>query len=169
MRVRRVQDAGGRRLHLRHTVHDADGQRRRRVLDSQQDGQRAGRVQGARRAARTTSSPAKSCVCASSTERSHPTDAGVARFEAWQIGFDGINTLKPLYIDMSGSGVTKITPENLFSSPIRLAAQANRIELLLQRRTSGNVYALIAGNRPTSFRRRAESSISHGSWSAAVR
>ena len=35
-------------------------------------------------------------------------------FEAWQIGFDGINTLKPLYIDMSGSGVTEITPGEPF-------------------------------------------------------
>jgi FtsP/CotA-like multicopper oxidase with cupredoxin domain len=63
-------------------------------------------------------------------------------FEAWQIGFDGINTVKPLYIDMSGNGVTKITPENLFSSPIRLAAQANRIELLLRAPRTEGTYTL---------------------------
>jgi len=53
-------------------------------------------------------------------------------FDAWQIGFDGINTLEPLHVDMSGRGITEITPENLFSAPIQLAAQANRIELLLR-------------------------------------
>jgi FtsP/CotA-like multicopper oxidase with cupredoxin domain len=63
-------------------------------------------------------------------------------FEAWQIGFDGINTLKPLYLDMSGSGVTVISPENLFSAPIRLAAQANRIELLLRAPSVEGVFAL---------------------------
>jgi hypothetical protein len=31
-------------------------------------------------------------------------------FTAWQIGFDGVNTLAPLPVDMSGAGVTTITP-----------------------------------------------------------
>lgn len=63
-------------------------------------------------------------------------------FEAWQIGFDGINTLEPLPLDMSGSGVTKITPENLFTAPIRLAAQGNRIELLLRAPKTEKSYTL---------------------------
>lgn len=63
-------------------------------------------------------------------------------FEAWQIGFDGVNTLEPIPLDMSGAGVTKITPENLFSSPIRLAAQANRIELLLRAPKKEGTYTL---------------------------
>jgi suppressor of ftsI len=63
-------------------------------------------------------------------------------FAAWEIGFDGVNTLKPLPLDMSGSGVTKVTPENLFSVPIRLAAQANRIELLLRAPSEEGTYTL---------------------------
>jgi FtsP/CotA-like multicopper oxidase with cupredoxin domain len=63
-------------------------------------------------------------------------------FEVWQIGFDGINTLKPRFLDMSGSGTTVITPKNLFSAPIRLAAQANRIELLLKAPKKEGKYTL---------------------------
>jgi FtsP/CotA-like multicopper oxidase with cupredoxin domain len=53
-------------------------------------------------------------------------------FEAWQIGFDGVNLLAPALKDMSGKGVTTITPENVFSSPIQVAAPANRLEFLLR-------------------------------------
>lgn len=63
-------------------------------------------------------------------------------FETWEIGFDGINTLEALELDMSGEGVTKITPENLFTAPIRLAAQANRIELLLRAPKKEGSYVL---------------------------
>jgi suppressor of ftsI len=63
-------------------------------------------------------------------------------FDAWQIGFDGVNTLKPLYIDMSGKGETVITPENLFSSKQRLAMSANRIELLLRAPSKPGTYTL---------------------------
>ena len=63
-------------------------------------------------------------------------------FEAWEIGFDGINTLEALELDMSGEGVTTITPENLFTAPIRLAAQANRIELLLRAPKKEGSYVL---------------------------
>ncbi len=63
-------------------------------------------------------------------------------FEAWQIGFDGINTLEALPLDMSGSGVTEITPENLFTAPIQLAAQANRVELLLRAPKTEGIYTL---------------------------
>jgi len=63
-------------------------------------------------------------------------------FETWAIGFDGVNTLKPLAIDMSGEGVTEITPENLFTAPIQLAAQAKRIELLLRAPAKEGSYVL---------------------------
>ncbi len=63
-------------------------------------------------------------------------------FEAWQIGFDGINLLEATPIDMSGSGVTEITPENLFTAPIRLAAQGNRIELLVKAPKTEGTYTL---------------------------
>ncbi len=63
-------------------------------------------------------------------------------FEVWQIGFDGVNLLKPKYLDMSGKNTTTITPKNLFSAPIRLAAQGNRIELLIQAPTMEGAYTL---------------------------
>ncbi|MGA8534077.1 MAG: multicopper oxidase domain-containing protein [Candidatus Tumulicola sp.] len=63
-------------------------------------------------------------------------------FDAWQIGFDGINTLEPLFVDMSGKNVGEITPENLFSAPIQLAAQGNRIELLLRAPKEEGAYTL---------------------------
>ncbi len=63
-------------------------------------------------------------------------------FDVWQIGFDGVNTLKPIYLDMSGDGVKTITPENLFSAPIRLAAQGNRIELLIRAPKKEGTYTL---------------------------
>jgi suppressor of ftsI len=63
-------------------------------------------------------------------------------FETWQIGFDGINTLGALPLDMSGTGVTEITPENLFTAPIQLAAQANRVELLLRAPKTEGTYTL---------------------------
>lgn len=63
-------------------------------------------------------------------------------FDVWQIGFDGVNTLAPLHTDMSGTGVTKITPETLFSAPIQLAAQGSRIELLVRAPSKPGTYAL---------------------------
>jgi suppressor of ftsI len=73
---------------------------------------------------------------------SNPLFMALPDFEVWQIGFDGINTLEPLPLDMSGAGVTTITPENLFSAPIQLAAQANRIELLLRAPKKEGSYVL---------------------------
>ena len=49
---------------------------------------------------------------------------------------------RSMALDMSGEGVTKITPENLFTAPIQLAAQANRIELLLRAPKKEGTYAL---------------------------
>lgn len=63
-------------------------------------------------------------------------------FEAWQIGFDGVNTLKPIYIDMSGKGTTLVTPSNLFSAPARLAMSANRIEFLFRAPMTAGEYRL---------------------------
>jgi suppressor of ftsI len=63
-------------------------------------------------------------------------------FAAWQIGFDGVNTLEPLPLDMSGTGVTKVTPETLFTAPIQLASQGNRIELLLRAPAQTGSYVL---------------------------
>ena len=63
-------------------------------------------------------------------------------FEAWQIGFDGVNTLEANLFDMSGSGVTEITPENLFTARIQLAAEANRIELLVTAPRREGTYTL---------------------------
>ncbi len=66
----------------------------------------------------------------------------LAGFDVWQIGFDGVNTLEPIYLDMTGKGVTTITPENLFSAPIRLTAPANRIELLIRAPKTPGTYKL---------------------------
>ncbi|HTA38197.1 MAG TPA: multicopper oxidase domain-containing protein, partial [Candidatus Acidoferrales bacterium] len=61
-------------------------------------------------------------------------------FDVWQIGFDGVNTLKPIYIDMSGKGISEVTPENLFNSKSRLAMSANRIELLIRAPKKAGTY-----------------------------
>jgi FtsP/CotA-like multicopper oxidase with cupredoxin domain len=61
-------------------------------------------------------------------------------FDAWQIGFDGVNLLEPAYIDMSGSPL--ITPANMFDSPIRLTMEANRIEFLLRAPKKEGTYTL---------------------------
>jgi suppressor of ftsI len=53
-------------------------------------------------------------------------------FDVWEIGFDGINLLEPRPKDMSGAGVSVVTPENLFTAPVRVTAEANRIELLIR-------------------------------------
>ena len=71
-----------------------------------------------------------------------PLFLAIPGFDAWQIGFDGVNTLKPIYIDMSGKGVTEVTPENLFSSKNRLAMSANRIELLLRAPQKPGTYTM---------------------------
>jgi suppressor of ftsI len=63
-------------------------------------------------------------------------------FDAWQIEFDGVNTLTPMYLDMSGAGTTEITPENLFTAAIQLASQGNRVELLLRAPKKEGTYAL---------------------------
>jgi suppressor of ftsI len=62
--------------------------------------------------------------------------------EAWQIGFDGVNTLVPRYIDMSGKGTPTITPQNIFSAKMRLAMSANRIELLIKAPDKPGTYTL---------------------------
>jgi FtsP/CotA-like multicopper oxidase with cupredoxin domain len=63
-------------------------------------------------------------------------------FETYQIGFDGINLLEPLKTDMSGTGVTTVSAKDLFSEPVRLAAEANRIELLVRAPETPGTYAL---------------------------
>jgi suppressor of ftsI len=63
-------------------------------------------------------------------------------FAAWQIGFDGVNTLKPLPLDMSGKGTSVVTPKNLFTAPVRLAMSGNRIELLLTAPKKPGTYTL---------------------------
>ena len=72
-------------------------------------------------------------------------------FDAWQIGFDGVNTLKPLPIDMSGKGVKEVTPENLFSTNKRLAMSANRIELLLRAPQKAGYYPIKSLTRDRIF------------------
>ena len=71
-----------------------------------------------------------------------PLFLAIPGFEAWQIGFDGVNTLKPIPIDMSGKGIAKVTPENLFTSKNRLAMSANRIELLLRAPQTPGTYTM---------------------------
>src|SRR5579862_3351936 len=63
-------------------------------------------------------------------------------FQAWEIGFDGVNLLKPAYVDMSGKNTTLVTPINVFTAPIRFAFSGNRIELLLQAPQAPGTYAL---------------------------
>jgi suppressor of ftsI len=71
-----------------------------------------------------------------------PLFLAIPGFAAWQIGFDGVNTLTPIPIDMSGKGISKVTPENLFTSKNRLAMPANRIELLLQAPMTPGTYTM---------------------------
>jgi suppressor of ftsI len=63
-------------------------------------------------------------------------------FEAWMIGFDGVNTLEPVYTDISGTGVSVVTPENMLSGPLRLAVEGNRIEMLLRAPATAGTYTL---------------------------
>jgi suppressor of ftsI len=63
-------------------------------------------------------------------------------FEVWQIGFDGVNLLAPALKDMSGAGVTTITPENYLSLPIQVFSPANRLELLLRAPAQPGSYVL---------------------------
>jgi len=63
-------------------------------------------------------------------------------FEAWEIGLDGINTLEPFPLDMSGRGVREITPEDLFTAPIALIVGGNRLELLLRAPKTDGTYTL---------------------------
>jgi suppressor of ftsI len=76
-------------------------------------------------------------------------------FQAWEIGFDGINLLAATPIDMSGKGTTLVTPVNVFKAPIRFAFSGNRIELLLKAPAKPGTYTLstlasagFAGNIP---------------------
>jgi suppressor of ftsI len=63
-------------------------------------------------------------------------------FEAWEIGLDGINTLTAVPLDMSGTGVTEVTPENLFTAPIALIVEGNRLELLVRAPKTEGTYTL---------------------------
>jgi FtsP/CotA-like multicopper oxidase with cupredoxin domain len=63
-------------------------------------------------------------------------------FEAWEIGLDGINTLTPVPLDMSGKGVTVVTPENMLTAPIALIVEGNRLELLLRAPKTEGTYTL---------------------------
>ncbi|MBV8117909.1 MAG: multicopper oxidase domain-containing protein [Candidatus Eremiobacteraeota bacterium] len=63
-------------------------------------------------------------------------------FETWEIGLDGINTLTAFGFDMSGTGITEVTPENLFTAPILLVGEANRLELLIRAPKKEGTYTL---------------------------
>jgi suppressor of ftsI len=63
-------------------------------------------------------------------------------FETWEIGLDGINTLTAFGFDMTGAGVTEVTPENLFTGPILLVGEANRLELLIRAPQKEGTYTL---------------------------
>jgi len=54
--------------------------------------------------------------------------------EVWQIGFDGVNLLKPKEIDMSGQrpGFHALTVKNFIDAPVRMTVPGNRIELLIK-------------------------------------
>jgi suppressor of ftsI len=69
-----------------------------------------------------------------------PLMLALAGFDAWQIGFDGVNTLRPRYKDMRGTGL--VTPANMFDAPVRVAMEANRIELLLRAPKTPGTYVL---------------------------
>jgi suppressor of ftsI len=63
-------------------------------------------------------------------------------FLVWQIGFDGVNTLKPILKDMSGAGTPVINAGNLRTAKMRQALPGNRIELLLQAPAKPGTYTL---------------------------
>jgi FtsP/CotA-like multicopper oxidase with cupredoxin domain len=63
-------------------------------------------------------------------------------FETYVIGFDGVNTLKPIPTPMTGKGVKVITPENMLDAPIRFAFPANRIEFLIKAPAKPGTYTL---------------------------
>jgi FtsP/CotA-like multicopper oxidase with cupredoxin domain len=63
-------------------------------------------------------------------------------FQAWDIGFDGVNLLKATYKDISGKGTTLVTPVNLFTAPVRFAFSGNRIEMLLKAPAKPGTYTL---------------------------
>ena len=71
-----------------------------------------------------------------------PLPLALPGFEAWEIGLDGINTLTAFGLDMSGSGVTEITPDNLFTAPIALIVEGNRLELLVRAPKTEGTYTL---------------------------
>lgn len=63
-------------------------------------------------------------------------------FQAWQIGFDGVNTLEPRYKDISAKGITAVTAENFLDAPVRFAFSGNRIEMLIQAPQKAGTYTL---------------------------
>jgi suppressor of ftsI len=63
-------------------------------------------------------------------------------FEAWQIGFDGVNLLEATEKDISGTGVTIVDPNNVLTSPVQLLSPANRVELLLRAPSTPGTYTL---------------------------
>jgi suppressor of ftsI len=63
-------------------------------------------------------------------------------FEAWEIGFDGVNLLEATSKDMSGKATRLVTPLNLFTAPVRFAFTGNRIELLLKAPAAPGTYTL---------------------------
>ena len=63
-------------------------------------------------------------------------------FETWQIGLDGINTLTAIPRDFTGKGTKLVTPENLFTAPMRLAMSGNRVEMLLRAPNTPGTYTL---------------------------
>lgn len=69
--------------------------------------------------------------------------------KVWQIGKDGVNTLKPKPTDMSGDlgGLgSKLTVENFIDAPVRMTVPGNRIEFLIQAPDAAGTYTLASLN-----------------------
>jgi suppressor of ftsI len=73
---------------------------------------------------------------------SSPLFMALPGFETWEIGLDGINTLTAFQFDMSGSGVTEVNRQNLFTAPIGLLVEGNRFELLVRAPKTEGTYTL---------------------------
>lgn len=71
--------------------------------------------------------------------------------EVYQIGFDGVNLLKPKKIDMSGNvsgGLLggKLTVKNFIDAPVRMTVPGNRIEFLIKAPMEEKTYTLSSMN-----------------------
>jgi suppressor of ftsI len=63
-------------------------------------------------------------------------------FEMWQIGFDGVNLLKPSLKDMSGNVPGGLTITNFIEAPVRMTVPGNRIEFLIKAPDHPGTYTL---------------------------